>query len=146
MDMEKVIMLPRVSGLKIAVFTKRLIVFPETFAPLGLKVVKNFAGTYPKIFHHPKIRDYKNIVLWADNCIGQKENWFFYTMFCYEVNKQDGSDVITVKYFKKRYIFMSADSFHHQTEKWIKQMKHVYDFLNFESVMSSQSGLSVNCK
>lgn len=33
-DMQKVIMLPRISGVIIALFTKRLIIFHETFAPL----------------------------------------------------------------------------------------------------------------
>lgn len=33
--MQKVIMLPGITGVKAALFTKRLIVFHETFAPLG---------------------------------------------------------------------------------------------------------------
>ena len=33
--MQKVIMLPRMPGAKTAVFTKRLVTFHETFAPLG---------------------------------------------------------------------------------------------------------------
>ena len=35
--MQKVVMLLRISGVEIVVFTKRLIVFHETFAPLGGK-------------------------------------------------------------------------------------------------------------
>ena len=69
------------------------------------------------------MRDYKNIVLWAVNCSGQSKNLVLYTMFCYEVNRQDGTDTITVKYFEKGYIFMLADSFHHQIEKGLKQIK-----------------------
>ena len=34
-DMQKVIVLPRITGAKAALFTERLIVFHETFAPLG---------------------------------------------------------------------------------------------------------------
>ena len=34
-DMEEVIMLPRLSGLKQAIFCKRLVLFNETFAPVG---------------------------------------------------------------------------------------------------------------
>ena len=33
--MQKVIMLPRLSGLKVVVFCKRIVVFNETFAPNG---------------------------------------------------------------------------------------------------------------
>ena len=34
-DMEKVIMLPRLPGMKKAIFTRRIILFHKTFAPLG---------------------------------------------------------------------------------------------------------------
>ena len=34
-DMQKVVMLPRLPGVKCAVFTKRIVVFNETFAALG---------------------------------------------------------------------------------------------------------------
>ena len=34
-DMQKVIMLPRLPGLKVVVFCKRIVVFNETFAPVG---------------------------------------------------------------------------------------------------------------
>ena len=36
-DMQKVIMLPRLPGVKTCVFTRRLVLFHETFAPLGGK-------------------------------------------------------------------------------------------------------------
>ena len=34
-DMQNIVMLPRFLGLEIALFTKRLLTFHETFAPLG---------------------------------------------------------------------------------------------------------------
>ena len=34
-DLEKMIMLPRLPGMKSAIFTRRIILFNETFAPLG---------------------------------------------------------------------------------------------------------------
>ena len=36
-DMQKVLMLPRMPGLKTAIFCQRLVVFHQTFAPLGGK-------------------------------------------------------------------------------------------------------------
>ena len=36
-DMQNVVMLPRIYGVKTAVFTKMLIVFHETFVPRGVK-------------------------------------------------------------------------------------------------------------
>ena len=41
-DMQKVIMLPRLPRLKQAIFCKRLVLFNETFAPVGGKA-KNFS-------------------------------------------------------------------------------------------------------
>ena len=35
-DIQKVIMLPRLPGLKVVVFCKRIVVFNETFSPVGL--------------------------------------------------------------------------------------------------------------
>ena len=103
-DMQNAVILPRIPGVKTAVFTKRLIVFHETFATLGSKSCGNpfgaipyegidrrsaeeLASTYSKIFRQPKMRDYENIVLSADNCSVQNKNWVLYSMICHEVNR-----------------------------------------------------------
>ena len=111
--MQKVIMLPGITGVKGALFTKRLIVFHETFAPLGGQSSgkPSVAGTYSKILCLPKMRDYENIVLWANKYSGRNKNWVLY-MFCYEVNRRDGPDTITVECFEKGQKFTSAYSFH----------------------------------
>ena len=41
-DLQKVILLPRLPGYKVAIFTPRLITFNQTFAPLGGKKVSKF--------------------------------------------------------------------------------------------------------
>ena len=92
-DLQKVILLPRIPGYKTCLFTSRLIAFNQTFAPIGrrgkehnLKPVgvlwhesiagrkdENIASAYKRIFSYMKFRDYKNWVIWADNCGGQNK-------------------------------------------------------------------------
>lgn len=91
-DMEKVIMIPRLETFKVALFTQRLSTYHETFAPLGSFRNKNrpivgviwheavagrkqeqIVSTFDQFFK--KFRDKKNIVLWLDNCAGQNKNW-----------------------------------------------------------------------
>ena len=55
----------------------------------------------------------ENIVLRADNCSSQNKNWVLYTMFCYEVNRQDRPDTITMKYYKKDIHVMRCAIWYH---------------------------------
>lgn len=73
------------------------------------------------------MRDYKNIVLWANNCSqwSKKKKMVLHIMVRYEVNRNDEPDTITVKYLAKGHTFMSVNSSHHQTEKAVKQMKNI---------------------
>ena len=72
------------------------------------------------------MREYKNIVLWANNCSQwSKKKMVLHIMVRYEVNRNDEPDTITVKYLAKGHTFMSANPSHHQTEKAMKQMKNV---------------------
>ena len=43
-DMQTVVMIPRMPGYKIALFTKRMVAFHETFAPIGKFVQKKPTG------------------------------------------------------------------------------------------------------
>lgn len=93
-DMQKVIMLPRIDMFKEVIFTPRIIVFNQSFVPLGSLTQKNKAVT---ILWHECIsglkkediisayngfltsyaRDKKYVCLWADNCSAQNKNWCF---------------------------------------------------------------------
>ena len=60
------------------------------------------------------------------------------TALCNEVNKSSDPGIlmyITIKYLNVGHTFMSADSFHHQVEKEMKQVKNVYDFDDFSKVI-----------
>ena len=69
-DMQKVVMLPRLPGVKSAVFTKRIVVFNETFAALGgvaekrIKKRKNIKSTKKNAVnnnkHTPRKKKKKN--------------------------------------------------------------------------------------
>ena len=105
-DLQKVIMLPRLPGVKSVAFTPHVIAFNETFAPLGNKSfisgkeMKPYAVTWHealggrsaceicsayKLFlcHH---RDIASFVFWADNCSSQNKCWYLYTLLASMAN------------------------------------------------------------
>ena len=59
-DMQKVIMLPRLPGLKVVVFCKRIVVFNETFAPVGGS--KNGKDKATGVLWHEGIRGRSDII------------------------------------------------------------------------------------
>ncbi|GFS04207.1 hypothetical protein ElyMa_006490100 [Elysia marginata] len=99
-DLQKVIMLPRLPGVKSCMFTKRIIAFNEIFAALGAagknttvvwheaiagRLAQDICSTYWNFFVE-KQRDTEHIVLWADNCSAQNKNWQFFTFLASEDN------------------------------------------------------------
>ena len=154
-DMQKVIMLPRLPGVKTCVFTRRLVLFHEIFAPLGgnrrgkaVGVVWNeavrgrnaedVASSYVKAMKLPKYRDYKNFVFWTDNCGAQNKNWIIFTAMVGEVNQPGGPESIAFKYLEKGHTFMSADAFHAQVEKGMRKKKNVCDLDDFIKIVDSK--------
>lgn len=152
-DMQKVIMLPRLDSYKIALFTRRLVTFNESFVPIGspnghakpLAVLWNesiagrkqeqLVSTFHQFFIH--CRDYKKIVLWLDNCSAQNKSWDLITFFVYIVNSGEiEADEIEIFYFEPGHTFMSCDSFHHSVELSMKKRKNIYDFKDFVDCVS----------
>lgn len=76
-DMEKVIMLPRLEMFKQVIFTPRLSVYNETFAPLGGRRKEDIISTFCKFFIEK--RDVEEHVLWLDNCSSQNKNWALFS-------------------------------------------------------------------
>ena len=128
-------------GVKTSVFTRRLVVFHETFAPLGggkkkpVGVVwhEGIAGrnaedvmsSYHKAMNSTHCRDVNNFIFWADNCTAQNKNWTLYTGLVSMVNSEAGPRTVTIKYFEKGHTFMAADSFHAQVEKGLRKKNNV---------------------
>ena len=154
-DMQKAIMLPRLPGVKTCVFTRRLVLFHETFAPLGGKCrrkavgvvwheavrehnAEDVASSYVKVMKLAAYWDYKNFVFWTDNCGAQNKNWIIFTAMVAEVNLLGGPETVTFKYLEKGHTFMSADSFHAQVEKGMRKKKNICDLDDFIKIVDSK--------
>ena len=153
-DMQKVIMLPRMPGVKTCVFTRRLVCFHETFAPLGgtkrsmgqplgilwheglsSRNAEDVMSCYAKAMRHPLYRDKSKFTFYADNCSAQNKNWTLFTGMIAEVNRVGGPDQVTVKYLEKGHTFMAADSFHAKIERAMRKMRNLYDFNDFKTAV-----------
>ncbi|XP_050293662.1 uncharacterized protein LOC126734169 [Anthonomus grandis grandis] len=148
-------MLPRCEMFKEIIFTPRIICFNESFVTLGKQSVKNKPVAI--IWHEGMAgrsksdiistlykfrlfdRDAKEITLWLDNCAAQNKNWALYCFFIYLINSAEVNlNLLKIKYLQTGHTFMSADSFHHQVEKSLKQTGKVLDFDDFKKSNSSR--------
>ena len=135
-DLQKVIMLPRMPGVKSAIFTKRIVAYHETFAVVG---------------NAEKNKDKHVSVVWHEGISGrgaaQNKNWTLYTALATLVNYSGQHDFqdITLKYFEPGHTFMSADSVHAAVEKQMRRRPDgfVYDFADFVSVITEASRITV---
>ena len=154
-DLQKVMLLPRLPGVKKAIFCKRLVVFNESFVPIGNRNGKGIgilwhegidgrcasdvASSFIKVSNQSRFRDYKHITLWADNCSGQYKNWYLFSALIKEVNRRDiNADTITIKHFEPGYAFMSADSFHALIEKGIRRKNKLQDFSDLVDIVNER--------
>ena len=149
-DMQKVILLPRLPGYKLSLFTKRVVTINQTFCPVkgssdkdpvgilwheGLmgRNDEDVASAYIKFMKVGDVRDYKEFVIWADNCTGQNKNWTLFTALVWFVNQTSGPNKVTLKYFVKGHTFMSADHFHKDVESAMRHEEKVCDWEDFTS-------------
>lgn len=147
-DLQKVIMLPRLPGVKSVCFTKRIIAFHLTFSPI-VEYSKN-ARTTSLVWHEGLAgrkceeissmyvkalivdRDYKEIIYFMDNCSSQNKNWSIITAMTKLINSElIAADKVTFKYLEAGHTFMSADTVHASVERQMKLAKNVYDFDDF---------------
>lgn len=136
-DLQKVIMLPRVDTFKKVLFIKRLTTYNESFVPLGPKSQnKAFAVLWNEAISGRdkediiscfytfflKHRDSPKIILWLDNCSSQNKNWCFLSFLVRIINSSEiSANEIVVNFFEPGHTFMSAYSFHHQVELSLKK-------------------------
>lgn len=148
-DLQKVIMLPRLPGFKSACFTRRLVVFHHTYAPIGKytstikttsivwdestagRKCEDIASAFEKAII-TKDRDQAEIVLFMDNCAAQNKNYALFTTLLSLVNSEKiSAQKITLKYLESGHTFMSADSCHAAVEREMKRQVNVYDMADF---------------
>ena len=139
--MQKDILLPRLPGYKLCLFTKRLVVINQTFAPINKEEVHNkksfgivwhegimgrkdedVCSALIKCFKSSTCRDYNHIVIWLDNCASQTKNWTLITSLIGLVNSEWGPQTITLKYFTVGNA---------KVEKEMNKMKIVCDWEDF---------------
>ncbi|CAH0397369.1 unnamed protein product [Chilo suppressalis] len=162
-DLQKVIMLPRIDTFKAALFCPRLVAYNETFVPLGnFKKGHVFAAVWHEGVAGRKQeditstfkafllnnRDAEHIVLWLDNCSAQNKNWCFFTFLISIINNLEiSATTIELKFFEPGHTFMSADSFHHFVEQSMDKKGKLYDYQDFlEAVETSLKSGKVEVK
>lgn len=147
------IQIPRLDGFKSIIFSQRLLVFNETFAPAGAytRSMPVSACIWPESItgrssneimscFFKVIKKYaylKSLIFWLDNCTAQNKNWNLFQHVLLLIN-DDGINLeqITFKYFESGHTFMAADSFHGAVEN---KMCHgrVITFTDFRTTVSS---------
>ena len=156
-DMQKIIMLPRMPGVKTIAFTKRIIAFQETFAAVGTKPKRlnilivwhevlagrsssEIASCFETVIRYE--RDISFFIFWVDNCSSQNKNWCLFSFLTTIVNLPNiAAKEIILKFFETGHTFMSADSVHADVEKVMRCQKHgdVYDFRDFVEVVKNSN-------
>lgn len=136
LDLQKVIMLPRLNMFKTVMFCPRLIVFNESFVPIGGskcngepkfwrpeaviwhegiagRLKEDIICAFFKFFTSK--HDVSEFILWLDNCSSQNKNWALLSFLVFIVNSDFiEATQIQLNYFEPGHTFMSADNFHHQ--------------------------------
>lgn len=163
-DLQKVIMLPRIDTFKSVCFTKRIVAFNESFVPLagkkqhGMKPLaviwhegiagrskEDIISAFYAFFR--SYRDVEHIVLWLDNCAAQNKNWALFSFLIFIVNSDDISlNTLELHFFEPGHTFMSADSFHHQVELAMKRKGKLYDFSDFQEAVRECHSRKVDVK
>lgn len=153
-DMQKVVMLPRLKGLKTAIFCKRLIAFNETFANIGSKSLHTSAVLWNEaiagrtaeevtssFYKFLKVhRNAEDVIIWLDNCSSQNKCWVLYSSMIKIVNSENNClKSVIFKYFEPGHTFMSADSIHANIEKQFRLVENIEDFGDYMNCIEKSS-------
>ena len=151
-DLQKVLLLPRMPEFKTVMFTPRLVTFNETFAPLGEATKENpnitvlwheatsgrnaadLASAFWNFFESVDCNE--PLILWLDNCSAQNKNWTLFSMLV-RAAEHFKFPSITLKFFEPGHTFMAADSVHAGIEKQMKKQKDIYDFSQFVALVEN---------
>lgn len=150
LDLQRVMMLPRLEQFKKVIFTRRVVAFHHTMAPAGGttanrptlssiwhegiagRLGKEIASIVLHMIKESHLREKSSLILWMDNCAPQNKNYTLFSALWSLINSDMVDlDVLTLKYFESGHTFMSADSVHAATEREIKKAKNVIDLGHF---------------
>ena len=124
-DMQKILLVPRMPDVKENFFTSRLINFNETFANLKKegehisilwheaiagRSAPNVASAYFKVIQIGISENVKKFIFWGDNCCAQNKNWSIITFFVIIANKYGVE--IKLKFLVTGHTFNAADGLH----------------------------------
>ena len=160
-DMMRIFLLPQLPH-KECIFTSRLVVYNETFSPVGRRSWR--AGDVPRpvsvLWHEglagrdaPDVasafirylqtqRDAEQVTIWLDNCTAQNKNWVLITGLLQTVNNPAGGlQKITLKFLQKGHTSMSADAVHQVCNKGLKRKRVVADMDDFKDAIEPSSRL-----
>lgn len=160
-DLQRVILLPRMPAVKQALSTKRVSVFHETFATISqrrgsekksisviwhegvaLRKAVEVASAY--VCGLQREWNVPHVVLWLDGSTAQYRNWCLVTTLITLVNQNwNRTEDLTLKYFEPGHTFMTTDCFHQRVEREMERQPggRVLDFEDFRRVVSAaQSG------
>lgn len=154
-DMQKVVIVPIVKKHpKLCAFVPRLVVFNETFVPLGGQKSQNktLAVIWHEGMHGRKGDDVasaffgalsrvnqSHVIIWCDNCTGQNKNFFLFHALVHLANQEKGPDIIELKFLTKGHTAMSADSFHAAIERKKAKAGNVFTVGEFEDIVQSSA-------
>ena len=120
MDMQKIIMIPHLPGIKTALFTQHIFLINQTIAPLegsskgcrkpiGFLWHKGIQGQYYEDVASAVIKFLSldvlqcciNVTLWCDNCSGQNKNWTLFSAIVHHLfNPENLLKCVTLNLFE----------------------------------------------
>lgn len=160
-DLQRVILLPRIPRFKQALSSRRISAFHETFATVSQR-----RGSEKKsisVIWHEGVALRKavevasayvcglqwewnvpHVVIWLDGSTAQYRNWCLITTLITLVNQNwNRMEDLTLKYFEPGHTFMTTDCFHQRVEREMERRPggRVLDFQEFRQVVAAaQSG------
>lgn len=150
-DMQKVLLLPQLP-IKEAVFSRKLIVFNETFCdvvPNGSatcvlwheeqagRKAKNIASAYSS-YVLKFCRDFQEIIFYADNCNAQNKNKLLLSVLALLVNdSRITAETMTIKFLEVGHTYMSADNVHAAISQKLRKSSNLHDFDDLKEMISN---------
>ena len=169
-DMKRVDQLPIIPH-KTIIFGARILAYTETFALiqpsdklLSSKRKKALSSYQLNVTWHEalrqrdaadvcssfyvffnRIRDFKTVVIYLDNCSRENKSWFIFGAMLEAVNSgRFMFETIILKYLEKGHTSMSADSTHQVINKNLHHYKEVQDYQDFVNKFEEISFIKVH--